>query len=109
MSSLGNSVDELFEITAVYKLHYQEVRVIGYSDIEDLNDIGVLEVEAQLRLIQKHGNEFLVLCKVGKNALYCDIFLETLQRFRNTAEYLRHASCIDSLRDGVTITHTLRS
>jgi len=69
-------LDDGLEIHAVHELHHDEVRVLDVTDVEHLNDVGVVETRAQSRLIQEHPDELLVLREMGSNPLDRDEFLE---------------------------------
>jgi hypothetical protein len=74
-------LQQLLQIHPVDELHHDEVRLVGVADVEHLDDVGVLEVQRQPRLVQEHGDELLVLRQRGQNALDGDVLAESLDGF----------------------------
>src|SRR5262249_22593142 len=92
-------LDDGLQVRAVDVLHDDEVHALGNADVEHLDDVGVLQMQREPRLIQEHADELFVLGEVRKDALDGDVLLEPLQRFRDCAEHFGHAAGVDTLGD----------
>ena len=106
LAPLLDTLDERFEIAPVDELHHQEIRLVGDPDIEDLDDVGVLQIQGQLGLVQEHLDELFVLREIRQNALDRDVFLESLKRLSYAAKDLGHTALVQPLGDCVSITHS---
>ncbi len=100
---LARLVDDVLEVHPVDKLHDDEVGPVGEPQVEDLHAVGVVEVEADLGLVQEHAHEALVLGEVGQDALDRDELLEALQATGVGLEDLGHASRVDAFKDVVAL------
>src|SRR5262249_36004058 len=98
-------LDDALQIRAVDVLHDDEVGRLGDADVEDVHDVGMLEMQRQPRLVQEHRNELLVPAQLGKDALYGDSLLETLERLGNAAKYLGHTALVYALGDRIAVAH----
>ena len=96
------------EVAAVDVLHDQEVRRVltgsCRAHVVDEHDVGVLQVQRQARLVEKHLHEALVLGQVGQNALDGDRALEaTDRRLGDAAKDLRHTAGVESVCDFIAL------
>src|SRR5262245_18137370 len=80
------------EVDALDVLHHDEIRLVGVADVEHLDDVGVLQVQRQPRLVEEHGHELLVLGQRGKDALDGDALPEALQGLGHALEDFGHTT-----------------
>ena len=66
--------------------------IVGLTDVEDLDDVGVMKGRGKTRLIEKHANELRVVGVVAENAFQDHELLELLDAFRLGQINLGHSS-----------------
>ncbi len=102
LALLLHPLDERLQVAAVDVLHDDEVRRVGDADVEDADDVGVLQVHRQARLVEEHLDELLVLGEARQDALDRHRLADVSDgRFGDTTEHLRHASGVDLVGDAV--------
>jgi hypothetical protein len=67
---LATSLHDGTKVFAIDVLHRDEVLAVGPGKFVHPSDIGVLEPAGNLRLIDQHLDEIIVLCQVGQDALH---------------------------------------
>src|SRR5205814_6739416 len=101
LALLTATFEDQTEITPMDVLQRDEVRAVDDAEIEDLRDVRVVQLNRDLRLVDEHRDELLVLSDVGKDALHCEEALEAFHAVGLRAEDLRHSTYIDSLKQVV--------
>ena len=51
----------MLQVHPIHELHDDEVGAVCQPEVEDLDAVGVAEVEAELRLVEEHADKPLVL------------------------------------------------
>src|SRR5690606_30130623 len=98
-AALPAAVEDRAQIAPVNVLEGDVVVVVDHAEVEDLSDVGVFELDRDLRLVDEHADELLVRRNVGKNALDRDQPLEALDAVGLGAEHLGHAADVDPLEE----------
>jgi len=57
------------EVAPVHVLQGDEVAVVDFAEIEDLRDVGVVQLDGDLRLVDEHRDELFVLSDVRRMRL----------------------------------------
>src|SRR5262245_57559831 len=91
-SRLGCVRQDRADILAVDVLHRDEVISARLTDIVDLDDVLVMKVRYDPRLIEKHSDEALVLCLLRPDPLEHDMALEAFNPVSAAEEDIRHTS-----------------
>jgi len=65
--------DQLGEIAALHVLHHDVEGVSLLLEIENLNDVGMIELRCEIRFFAEHGEELRVLDEVRQDALDHDL------------------------------------
>jgi hypothetical protein len=73
---LGAAAQDLVEIRAVDELHRDVVGLADAAEIERLRDVAVRQLDGDLRLVDEHLDELLVLREVRMDHLERDVLLE---------------------------------
>src|SRR5262249_38539858 len=87
-------LQDRLQVRAVDKLHDDEVSPVGDADVEDLDDVGMLQVKREPGLVEEHGEELFVLREVGQDAFDGDVFLEAFDRLGDSPIDFRHPAGI---------------
>jgi hypothetical protein len=82
-------------------LQRDEEAVLDLTEVEDLGDVRVLQLHGDLRLVDEHRDELLVLGDVRQDAFDGEQPLEALDAEGLGLEYLGHASDVDPLEEVV--------
>src|SRR5581483_74967 len=72
-----------------------------FTEVEDLADVGVVQLNRDLRLVDEHGDEFFIFGDVRQDALDGEQALEALDAERLGLEYLGHAADVDAVEQVV--------
>ena len=86
----------------MHQLHGDVVDAAIAPEVVDLGDVGVVELDRDLRLVDEHADELAVLGDVGEDALDRHLALEAGDSGEPGAEHLGHASGVDALEQRVT-------
>ena len=89
---MRRSIEDAAQVPAVDVLEGDEVAVVDFAEVEDLGDVGVLQLHRDLRLVDEHRDELFVLRDARQDALERDDALEALDADGLGLEYLGHAS-----------------
>ena len=100
-AQLAEAILDLEQILAPDVLHGDEVRVVDAAELEDLADVGVVQLAADLRLIDEHLDEVGVLGHRRQDALDGEDLLEALDAEGLGLEDLGHAADADALEQEV--------
>ena len=68
---------DFFDILTGNILHRHVIHAVDFADIEDLDDVGMVEVRGDAGFIKKHGDEVFFLRKMREDALDGDFFTES--------------------------------
>src|SRR5262249_27755654 len=77
------------------------VERVDHAEVEDLRDVGVVQLDGDLGLVDEHGDEVLVLRDAGEDALHRHHALEPLHPESLRPEDLGHAADVDALEERV--------
>jgi hypothetical protein len=77
------------------------MKLADLTEVVDLNDVRVIQLRGQLRLVQEHLHEARLLRQVRPNALDDDRLLEALEARLAGEEDLGHAADGDAVDQGV--------
>ena len=91
-----HAIENGAQILAVDVLHRDEEVLVFPREIEDRHDIGVLELHRDLRLIDEHRDELLVLRDARQNALHRDESLEPFNAKGLGFENFGHPADVDA-------------
>jgi hypothetical protein len=72
-------------------LHRDEVLARGLTDVVNLDDVLMVKVGDDARLVEKHPDEALVLGVLGTDPLEHDVTLETLDSICTAEKDVRHS------------------
>ena len=84
-----------------HELHRDVERAAGAAEVVDADDVRVLEADRDLRLVDEHVDEVVVLDEVREDALDGDQALEPLGAEGLRLEHLGHAAHPDALEEEV--------
>jgi hypothetical protein len=73
-------------------LHGDEVAALGFAEVENLDQVGMVQLRGELGLTEKHLDELGVLRQVGKNPLDDELLLEAHRPGGLGEENLRHSA-----------------
>src|SRR5581483_5186289 len=97
-------LEDRLQVGPVDVLHDDEVRGVGHPDVEDADDVGVLELHRDARLVEEHGDELLVLGERRQDALDRDGLLHATDGgFGDSAIDLGHASGVDLVGNAISL------
>ena len=82
-------------------LERDEEAVVDLTEVEDLGDVRVLQLHGDLRLVDEHRDELVVLGDVRQDALDGDQALEALDAEGLRLEDLGHPPDVDPLEEVV--------
>jgi hypothetical protein len=91
--------EQAAQILAVHVLHREEVLVAFLPDVVDLNDVGVVQLRGEARLVQEHLHERLILRLTRTNPFDHDVARETFDAGRAGEQDFRHATARQMLDD----------
>jgi hypothetical protein len=94
-------VEDVPEIATVDVLQRDVVRAVDDTEVEDLGDVRVVQLNRDLRLVDEHLDELFVLRDVRKDPLHGHQPLEALHPVGLRPEDLGHAADIDALEQVV--------
>ena len=100
-AQLAEAILDLEHVLAPDVLHGDEVRVVDAAELEDLADVGVVQLAADLGLIDEHLDEVGVLRHRRQDALDGEDLLEALDAEGLGLEDLGHAANADALEQDV--------
>ena len=98
---LAEAVLDLEQVLAPDVLHRDEVRVVDAAELEDLADVGVVELARDLRLIDEHLDEVGVLGHRRQDPLDREDLLEAFDAEGLGLEDLGHAADADAFEQQV--------
>ncbi|PRP92123.1 hypothetical protein ENSA5_51420 [Enhygromyxa salina] len=104
-AALLEELQQLLEGRALDVLHDDEVGLIGFTEVEDRDDVGVVEVQAQPRLVEEHPNEALILEQAGQDALDRDLLFKACDRDGLGDPDLGHAASREPVQWFVILRH----
>ncbi len=99
--ALAAAVEDRAKVLAGDVFHRDEVAVPDFPEIENLRDVGVRELDGDLRLIDEHRDELVVLSDVRKDALDGDNLFEPLLTEGLGAPNLGHSADVDPVEQEV--------
>ena len=102
---LGLVLEQRLQVGAMDEVHDDEVGVLALADVEDRHDVGVVQAQAQARLVQEHPDEPLILDQPRKNALDGDLLLEARHRLGLGHIDLGHAARVELVEWTVALRH----
>src|SRR5262249_44709747 len=88
-------------VLAVDELERDEVAVFDFAEIEDLGDVGVVQLNRDLRLVDEHRDEFFIFGDVRQNALDGEQALEALDPEGFRLPHLGHAPDVDAVEEPI--------
>jgi hypothetical protein len=92
-------VPERAQVLAVHVLHRDEEVVAVAPEVEDLRDVRVREARRDLRLVDEHLHEGLVVGVVGQDPLDGHRALEAVRAREPRVEHLGHPPDVDALEE----------
>ena len=98
---VAHAIEDRTQVTAVHVLERDEEAVVDLPEVEDLGDVRVLQLHGDLRLVDEHRDELLVLCDVRENALDRQQTLEPLHTEGLRFEHFGHPPHVDPLEEVV--------
>ncbi len=98
-------VEQPHQIDALHELHREIERALHLSEIEHLHDVRVIERQRDLRLVDEHARELVVVDEVLADLLDHDPLGEPLGHARVGEVHLGHAALADHLREHVAAEH----
>ena len=101
LAALARAVEDRAQVLALHVLHRDEVALAHLPQVEDLSDVRVRELHGDLRLVDEHDDEFLVLRDGGQDALQRNEALEAFDAEGLGLENLGHAADVHSLEEKV--------
>jgi hypothetical protein len=97
----ADGVDQAHEVLALDELHRQVEAAVDLAEVEDLDDVGVVEAEGDLRLVDEHPRELGLVGELLADLLDDDALDQALGD-RDVGEVdLGHAALADPLGEGV--------
>ena len=75
--------------------------MVDFPKVVDLDDVGMFEGDAELRFLDEHADELVVVAEGGKDALDDEPLLEALDAPRGSEEDFRHAPAADAVVEDV--------
>ena len=97
----STAVEDGPQVLAVDVFQGDEVGAVHFAQVEDLGDVGVVQLDRDLGLIDEHGDELFIFCDVGQDLLDRDEALKPLHAVGLTTEDLGHTSNGDPLKEVV--------
>jgi hypothetical protein len=97
----ARAIEDRAHVTSVDVLERDVIAVVDDTEVEDLSDVRVVQLDRDLRLVDEHADELLVLRDVGQDPLDRDQPLEALHAVGLGAKHFGHAANIDSLEQVV--------
>jgi hypothetical protein len=85
-------------VAAEEVFHGDEIAVADLTEIVDLDDVGMIELRGELRLVEEHPHEALLVAQVRADALQHHRLLEALHARLAGEEDLRHSADGDAIR-----------
>jgi hypothetical protein len=101
LAALLRALEDRAQVLAAHVLEGDEVRLVNLTELEDLRDVRVRELHRELRLVDEHRDELLVLRDGGQDALDRDETLEARLSEGLRLEDLRHPPDGDPLQQVV--------
>ena len=95
------ALQERAQVPAGDVLHRDEVRVLVLPELVDVHDVGVVQLDADPRLVDEHRDELFVLRHRREDLLDGEDPLEALDAEGLGREDLRHATDVDALEEEV--------
>lgn len=89
------------DVSAFDELHRDEVGVVELAEIKDLSDVDVVELDADLRLFDEHGDEMLILGEFWVDHLQREELFEAAEPFRLGQDDFCHSTHCDLLDEAV--------
>ena len=99
---LAEPAVEEAQVLALNVLHGDEVLVVALAELEDLPDIGVIQIGGDLGLVDEHGDEVFVVRHVRQDPLDGEELLKALSAGGPPEEDLGHAASADTLYKFIT-------
>ena len=96
-ADVAAAVEDAAQVTPVDVLESDVVATVDDAEIEDLRDVGVVELDGELGLLDEHADELFVLRDVRQDALDGDQTFEALDAERLRSEHLGHPADVDPL------------
>ena len=93
------AIEDAAQVLAVHELERDEVGILDLAEIEDLRDVGVVELDRDLRLVDEHRDELFVLSDVRQDALDGEQTLEALDAEGFRLPNLGHAADVDAVEE----------
>ena len=97
--TLPAAVEDGPQVAAVDVLERDVVAGVDDAEVEDLRDVRVVQLNRDLRLVDEHADEVLVLRDVRQDALDRDQALEALDTVGLGPEHLGHTADVDPLEE----------
>jgi hypothetical protein len=93
--------ERLQQVTPVHVLHRDVVLGLDLAEVVDLHDVGMSKRDAELRFLDEHPDELLVVRKRRKNTLDDDTLLEAFDTGGSGQENLGHSARTDAVVENV--------
>ena len=101
LARLQRVLDDVLQVVALDVFHRDVVAAVLRIEIVNLNDIRVLQLRGDGRLVDEHLDEVLILREVRQDPLDHDGLLEALGAGRLRTEDLRHPPHRDATKEHV--------
>ena len=96
-----SALDDRLQIVAIDVLHGDVIRAADLPEVVDVNDVVVVELRGQLRFIDEHLDEFLVVREVRQDLLDRDDLLKSLFSALPRLPHFGHAAGGDLFKEHV--------
>ena len=101
LAAAGDRVEEAHQVDALDQLHRQVEVAVDLAEVEDLDDVGVVEAEGDLRLVDEHPRVLGLIGAVAADLLDHEALGEALTDGDRRRVDLGHAPLTDLSVEGV--------
>ena len=86
------AVQDRAQVLAIHELHGDEVVLADLAEVVDVDDVVVVQLRRELRLVDEHGDEVGAVREMRQDLLDGDRLLEALDALHARLPDLRHAA-----------------
>src|SRR5450755_3362223 len=97
LAELATTIEHAAQVATMNMLERDVVRAVDNSEIEDLRDVRVVQLNRELRLLDEHADELFVLRDVRQDAFDRNEPFEAFDTECLRAEHLGHTADVDPL------------